>query len=93
MAGREGVQHADRDAGWRLGRRDSVLNLDPKTQTHQCAHSDVRRLGLGLDLFFDTNSIRGSNSVDSDCDFESVPPDQLCPSDRDLKVHATECES
>ena len=38
MAGREAVQHADSDAGWRLGRRDSGLNLDPKTQTHRCAH-------------------------------------------------------
>ena len=36
-------------------------------------------LGLGLDMFFDMNSIRGSNSVDGVCDFESVPPDQLCP--------------
>ena len=33
-AEREGVQHADSDAGWRLGRFDSDLNLDPKTQTH-----------------------------------------------------------
>ena len=30
MAGREGVQHADSDAGWRLGRRDLGLNLDPE---------------------------------------------------------------
>ena len=28
-------------------------------------------------MSFDTNSIRGSNAVDSVCDFESVPPDQL----------------
>ena len=34
-------------------------------------------LGLRLDMFFDTNSIQGSNLVDSVCDFESVPPDQL----------------
>ena len=27
------MQHADNDAGWRLGRRDSGLNLHPKTQT------------------------------------------------------------
>ena len=33
MAGREAVQHVDSNAGWRLGRRDSGLNLDPKTQT------------------------------------------------------------
>ena len=26
------------DAGWRLGRRDSGVNLDPKTQTHRCVH-------------------------------------------------------
>ena len=38
VAGREAVQHADSDAGWRLGRRDLGLNLDPKTQTHRCAH-------------------------------------------------------
>ena len=38
MAGREAVQHADSDAGWRLGRRDLGLNLVPKTQTHRCAH-------------------------------------------------------
>ena len=31
VAGREAVQHADSDAAWRLGRRDSGLNLDPKT--------------------------------------------------------------
>ena len=31
-------------------------------------------------MFFDTNSIRGSNSIDGVCDFESVPPDLLCPS-------------
>ena len=31
MAGREAVQHADSDAGCRLRRRDSGLNLDPKT--------------------------------------------------------------
>ena len=30
MAEREAVQHADSDAG----RRNSGLNLDPKTQTH-----------------------------------------------------------
>ena len=33
------VQHAESDAGWRLGRRNSGLNLDPKTQ-----------LGLGVGL-------------------------------------------
>ena len=27
VAGREAVQHADSDAGWRLGRRDLGLNL------------------------------------------------------------------
>ena len=26
-----------------LGRRDSGINLDPKTQIHQCAHSVVRQ--------------------------------------------------
>ena len=32
-------------------------------------------LGSGLDMCFDTNSIRGSNSVDGVCNFESsVPP-------------------
>ena len=31
--GRDAVQHADSDAGWGPGRRDSGLNLDPKTQT------------------------------------------------------------
>ena len=30
MAGREGVQHVDSGAGWRLGCRDLDLNLDPK---------------------------------------------------------------
>ena len=39
---REGVQHADSDAGWRLGRRDSSLNLDSKTQNHRRAHSGIR---------------------------------------------------
>ena len=29
--GREGAQHADGDAGWRLGCRDLGLSLDPKT--------------------------------------------------------------
>ena len=43
MAGREAVQDADSDAGWRLGRCILGLNLDPKTQTHQWAHSVVRR--------------------------------------------------
>ena len=42
MAGREAVRHADSDAGWRLGRRDSGLNVDPKTQTHRGAHLRVR---------------------------------------------------
>ena len=28
------MQHADGDAMWILGRRNSGLNLDPKTQTH-----------------------------------------------------------
>ena len=40
----------------------------------------VKGLGLGLDMFFDTSSLRGSNSVDGVCDFETVPPDQFCPS-------------
>ena len=40
MAGREGVQHAGSDAGWRLGRRDSGLNLDPKRPRP----TDVRNL-------------------------------------------------
>ena len=31
VAGREAVQHADSDAGWRLGGRDSGLDLDLKT--------------------------------------------------------------
>ena len=31
VAGTEAVQHADSDAGWRLGRRDSGLNLEPET--------------------------------------------------------------
>ena len=30
---KEVMQHANGDAGWRLGRRNSGLNLDPKTQT------------------------------------------------------------
>ena len=38
VAGREAVQHADSDAGWKLGRRGWDLNLDPRTQTHRCAH-------------------------------------------------------
>ena len=29
VAGREAVEHADGDAGWKLGRRDSSLDLDP----------------------------------------------------------------
>ena len=36
MAGREAVQHADSDARWRPGHRDSGLNLG--FETHQCAH-------------------------------------------------------
>ena len=28
--------------GGDLGRRDLGLNLDAKTQTHRCVHSDVR---------------------------------------------------
>ena len=43
-AGREGAQHADSDAGWRLGRHDSGLNLDPTTHTGlRTLLSDVRR--------------------------------------------------
>ena len=30
MAGKEAAARADSDAEWRLGRRDLVLNLDPK---------------------------------------------------------------
>ena len=41
VAGREGVQHADSDAGWRFGRHDSGLNTDPKSQAHRCVHSVV----------------------------------------------------
>ena len=33
------MQHADGDAGWRMGCHVSGLDLDPKTQTHRCAHS------------------------------------------------------
>ena len=33
------------------------------------------RVRVRVNMFFDTNSIRGSNSVDDVCDFESVPPD------------------
>ena len=44
-------------------------------------HSKSENLGVGvrvgLEMFFDTNSIQGLNSVDGVCDFESVPPDQL----------------
>ena len=46
MAEREGVQHADGDAGWRLGRCDEGPILDPKTQTHRCAHAAKVRLRL-----------------------------------------------
>ena len=38
VAGREPVQHAGSDAGWRLGRCDSGLSLDPETQTHRRVH-------------------------------------------------------
>ena len=43
MARREAVQHADSEhadseAGWKLGQRHSGLKLDPKTQTHQSVH-------------------------------------------------------
>ena len=37
VAGREVVQHADIDTGWRLERCNLGLNLDPKTQTYRCA--------------------------------------------------------
>ena len=40
VAGRENVQHADSDTGWRLG--DSDLNLNPKTQTHRCVQLSDR---------------------------------------------------
>ena len=33
MAGKKGVQHADSDAGWRLGCLDLCPNLDLKTHT------------------------------------------------------------
>ena len=32
VAGREAVQHADSDAGWRLGRHDLDLSLDPRVR-------------------------------------------------------------
>ena len=38
----EAMQHSDRDAGWRMGRGDSGLNLDPTTQTHRCAQLSDR---------------------------------------------------
>ena len=44
VTGREAVQHADSDAGWRFGRRDSGLNPDPKTQAHWYAHSGGARV-------------------------------------------------
>ena len=42
MAAREAVQHADSDARWRLGRRDSGLNLGSESQTHRCVRVRVR---------------------------------------------------
>ena len=41
------MQHADGDAGWRLGRHDSGLNLDTKTQTHlRASRGAIRRVSV-----------------------------------------------
>ena len=42
MAGREAVQHAASGAGWTLGLRHSVLNLDLKIQTRRRAQLSDR---------------------------------------------------
>ena len=38
----------------------------------------LRREGLGLEQFFERRS-GDRTRVDGSCDFEKVPPDQLCP--------------
>ena len=42
VSGREAVQHANSDAGWRLGRRNLGLNLDSKAQTQRYAQLSDR---------------------------------------------------
>ena len=59
----------------------------------QCTRQLVSRVRVRVRTIFERRS-GDRTRVDGVCDFEKVPPDQLCPSaKRDKQVHATECGS